>query len=497
MAKKQAESQVMPENGGKEQKRNLAGLVAWFKAKKIRWIGGLLLLAVVIFLLFSILNGNSNTNEEYQTAVVEQGDLIAIVGATGIVEARQTADLKWQTTGRVEHVYVEVNEQVEEGEILADLADNTLPQSVILAQSDLVNAKKELDDLANSTTQSSQKYQDLLQAEKEFRTATDDRDQWNYSGASWERINEARSRFIRLEEELKSSEAAFDAVGDLPDDDPQKIEANQALADAQFARDKALRELNYILGRPYNREVADDFASYDVAQSKLRDAEREWQRVKDGPNADDISAAEARVAAAEATVSLGWIEAPFNGTITRALPKVGDFVSTGTQGFRIDDLSELFVRVDISEVDINRVNVGQKVELIFDAVTAKTYQGEVTEVSSVGVDSGNGVDFEVTLRIIEPDEQVRPGMTAAVNIIVSEINDVLIVPNRAVRLMDGQKVVYLLKNGRLTEINIETGASSDTETQITEGEVSAGDLVVLNPPSFFQSNGGPPPFVRL
>lgn len=496
MAKKQAESQVMPENGGKEQKKNLAGLVAWFKAKKIRWIGGLLLFAVLIFLLFSILNGNSNANEEYQTAVVEQGDLIAIVGATGIVEARQTADLNWQTTGRVEHVYVQVNEQVKEGEILADLADNTLPQTVILAQSDLVNARKELDDLANSTTDSSQKYQDLLQAEKEFRTATDDRDQWNYSGARWDRINAARSRFIQLEEELKSAEAAFDAVGDLPDDDPKKMDAGQVLADAQFARDKALRELNYVLGRPYNREVADDFASYDVALSKLRDAEREWQRVKDGPNSDDISAAEARVAAAEATVSLGWLEAPFNGTVTRALPKVGDSVSTGAQGFRIDDLSEFFVRVDISEVDINRVSVGQKVELSFDAVTAKTYQGEVTEVSSVGVDSGNGVDFEVTLRIIDPDEQVRPGMTAAVNIIVSEIKDVLIVPNRAVRLMDGQRVVYLLKNNRLTEVNVETGASSDTETQITEGEVSPGDLVVLNPPSFFQSNGGPPPFVR-
>ncbi len=133
MAKKQAESKIVPENEGKKQRENLSGLIGWFKAKKIRWIGGLLLFAVLIFLLFSILNGNSNANEEYQTAVVEQGDLIAIVGATGIVEARQTADLNWQTTGRVEHVYVQVNELVKEGEILADLADNTLPQSVILA----------------------------------------------------------------------------------------------------------------------------------------------------------------------------------------------------------------------------------------------------------------------------------------------------------------------------------------------------------------------------
>ena len=211
-----------------------------------------------------------------------------------------------------------------------------------------------------------------------------------------------------------------------------------------MARDKALRTINYIMGKSYDRDVAEDFADYEVALSKVQDAQREWERVKAGANKDDISAAEARVAASEATVSLGWLEAPFDGTVTRAYPKVGDEVSTGTKGFRVDDLSELFVRVNISEVDINRVTIGQPVELSFDAVTGKTYKGEVTEVASVGVDNGSGVDFEVTLKILEPDDQVRPGMTAAVNIIVSEIKNVLVIPNRAIRLKDGQRIVYTL-----------------------------------------------------
>ena len=486
-------------NSGKEEKglkQRYLSLISWFKAKKIRWIGSLVLIAVVLFLVINSLINRANSGNEYQTATVQRGDLIAIVGATGIVEARQTVDLSWQTSGRVEHVFFTINDEVKKGEILAELADNTLPQSVILAQADLVNSKKELDDLINSTTESSQKYQSLLQAEKELRTAKDDRDQWNYSGASWDRIYEARSNFIHSEEELKQYEAKYSAVRELAVDDPIKEDAQKALSDAQFARDKALRELNYILGRPYNREVADDFAAYDVALSKMEDAQREWGRVKNGPNADDISAAEARVAAAEATVSLGWIEAPFDGTITRAEPKVGDNVTSSTPGFRIDDLSELNVKVDISEVDINRVQIGQDVDLTFDAVAGRTFQGEVTQVSSVGVDNGRGVDFEVTVRIVDPDEQVRPGMTAAVNIVVSEINDVLIVPSRAIRLNNGQRIVFLLKDGRLTEVLVGTGASSDTETQITEGELEIGDFVVLNPPSFFQSNGGPPPFVR-
>jgi HlyD family secretion protein len=496
MAKKTAATQNISKNEGKGLKQKYSSLVSWFKAKKVRWIGSLVLLVIVLFLLINSFISRASAGNEYQTALVQRGDLIAIVGATGIVEARQTVDLSWQTSGRVEHVFFTTNDEVKKGEILAELADNTLPQSVILAQADLVNSKKELDDLINSTTESSQKYQALLQAEKELRTAKDDRDQWNYSGASWDRIYEARSNFIRSEEELKQYEAEYSAVRDLAVDDPIKEDAQKALSDAQFARDKALRELNYILGRPYNREVADDFAAYDVALSKMEDAQREWGRVKDGPNADDISAAEARVAAAEATVSLGWIEAPFDGTITRAEPKVGDNVTSGTPGFRIDDLSELNVKVDISEVDINRVQIGQNVDLTFDAVAGRTFQGEVTQVSSVGVDNGRGVDFEVTVKIVDPDEQVRPGMTAAVNIVVSEINDVLIVPSRAIRLNNGQRIVFLLKDGRLTEVLVSTGASSDTETQITEGELAEDDLVVLNPPSFFQSNGGPPPFVR-
>jgi HlyD family secretion protein len=136
------------------------------------------------------------------------------------------------------------------------------------------------------------------------------------------------------------------------------------------------------------------------------------------------------------------------------------------------------------------------VELTFDAVTGKTYQGKVTEVSSVGMDNGSGVDFEVTLRILEPDDQVRPGMTAAVNIIVSEIKNVLVIPSRVIRLKDGQRIVYVLVDGQLKETKIEVGSSSDTQTEITGGDLKEGDVVVLNPPLLFQSNGRPPSFVR-
>jgi len=471
-------------------------LIALFKKCPYLAIGGAFLLSVMIFLLFNVLNSRNDSNSDFQTAIIERGDLIAIVGATGIVEPNQSVELNWETTGRVELVHAVVNDMVEPGDVLAELADNTLPQSVILAQADLVSAKRTLEDLVSSNTESALAYTNLLEAEQKLRDEEEDRDEWNYNDASDESISTARSDFLNAEEKYKVSQLAFAKLASLDDTDQQELKARESLDRDTQERDKALRTLNYILGKSYDQQVAEDFADYDVALAQLEDAQREWERVKDGPNADDISAAEAKVAAAEATVSLGEIEAPFGGTVTKVFPRVGDEVTTGSNAFRIDDLSELFVEIEISEVDINRIVVGQKADLTFDAILGETFAGKVEEVSSVGIDNGGGVDFLVTLQIIDPSAQVHSGMTAAVNIIVSEIKDVLSVPNRAVRLKEGQRIVYILKDGEIQELEVEFGSSSDIYTEIVAGDIEEGDLIVLNPPMEFATNGGPPAFVR-
>jgi len=471
-------------------------IVAFIKKRPYLVIGGSVLIIAIIIFIINNINSRNSLNNEFQTVIIERGNLIAIVGATGIVEPNQSAELNWETTGRVEIVYAAVNDMVEPGEILAELADNTLSQSVILAQADLVSAKRALEDLINSNTESALAYSGLLDAEKNLRDAEEERDDWNYNNASEERIFSARSDFLNAEENYKAAQLTHDNLADLDDTDPQKLDAKKNLDEEKLKRDKTLRTLNYILGKSYDQQVAENFAEYDVALAQLEDAQREWERVKDGPNADDISVAESKIAAAESTVSLGKIEAPFSGTITRANPKVGDEVTAGSGAFRIDDLSELFVEVEISEVDINRVSVGQRADLTFDAIIGETLSGKVIEVSSVGIDNGTGVDFLVTLKIIDPTALVRPGMTAAVNIIVSEIEDVLSVPNRAVRLKEGQRVVYILRDGEIQEVEVEFGSSSDIHSEVVAGKIKEGDLIVLNPPMEFASNGGPPAFMR-
>jgi HlyD family secretion protein len=479
-----------------KKKFSFKGIWQWLTAKPIRWIAILALLVIVIFVINNQNRARNAAMDEYQTVKLERSDMVVIVGATGIVEANQTADLDWQTTGRVESVNVAVNDRVKAGDIMADLADNTLPQSVILAQADLVGAQKALEDLINSNTESAEAYKTLLEAEQDLRDEDDDRDQWNYNDANIDRVNEFRADFIAKEEDYKIYKTAYEAVKDLPTDDPKRVQAKQERDDAKLVRDKALRALNYLLGKAYGQQVAEDFADADIAQAKLNDAQRDWDRVKNGANADDINAAEAKVAAAEATVALGWVEAPFNGTVTQVEPKVGDQVSSGTRAFRIDDLSELYVDVQISEVDINRVVIGQEVELSFDAISGQTYTGDVTEVATVGEDTGSGVDFTVTLRIVDPDKQVRPGMTAAVNIIVTKKENVLAIPSRAVRTSDGQRIVYVLRGNSAQPVNIEVGAISDTSIEVVSGNVKEGDLIILNPPVNLMETSGQPAFTR-
>jgi HlyD family secretion protein len=140
-------------------------------------------------------------------------------------------------------------------------------------------------------------------------------------------------------------------------------------------------------------------------------------------------------------------------------------------------------------VDINQISIGQPVTLAFDAILGKEYQGEVVSVSPVGVLQQGLVSFEVTIRILDADEEVRPGLTAAVQIVVRQVEGALLIPNRAVRWVKGEQIVYVSTSGQsatlesLTRVPVTLGASSDEFTELLEGDLKAEDFIVLNPPS--------------
>ena len=155
----------------------------------------------------------------------------------------------------------------------------------------------------------------------------------------------------------------------------------------------------------------------------------------------------------------------------------------------------MLVDLAVSEVDINQISQDQEVFMTFDAIRLKEYHGIVASVDRVGTSNQGVVDFNVTISLTDADDQVKPGMTAAVNVIVSQLQDVLLVPNRAVRFRDGKQVVYLLQEDQVVPVNIQLGATSDVNSEVIGGDLKVGDVIILNPPVQYESNG-PPPFVR-
>ncbi len=430
--------------------------------------------------------------EDLQTEIIAKGDLTATVGATGSVRSNQTALLSFQTNGTVDFVHQSLGERVSVGEVLATLKRSSVSSQIILAEAELVSAKRALEDLLDSGQASAAAQLALAQAKETLKDV-------EYIGyvrqegyrASSDTIKAAEANLVLANEEVDVAQQRYDhASGEAG-----KALAISNLIAAKQRRDSVQRNLNWYLGKPTENEQALLDADIAIAQARLEDAQRDWERVKDGPNPDDIRAAEARVAASEATLDMARITAPFAGSITSMDVLAGDKISPGTPAFRIDDLTRLLVEVEISEVDINRVALGQSVTLNFDAVLDQVYSGVIVELGLVGISLQGVVSFPVTVEVIDADEAIKPGMTAAVNIIVEQIENVILVPNRAVRVRDGERVVYLLVNGVMTPMPVVLGATSDLYSEVLKGDVNVGDEIILNPPSFIFESGEPPGFM--
>jgi HlyD family secretion protein len=466
-------------------------------SRKVFWIIGILaVLAVAAVIVVTRIIKQNAASASVQTQVLEKGDLLAIVGATGSVRANQTTTLSWQTNGRVAAVNMTVGDLVAAGQILAELAETSLPQNVILAKAELVNAQRTLDNLVSSNANQAQAQLNFANAQQAYNNALWNRQVSNTSRVvNQDQVDAARAAVTLAHDKVDKAEENYNRFTEYADDDPLKAGALSNLANARIALENAQKTLNYYTGSPNTQEVSISEGKIAVAKATLEDAQREWDRLKDGPDPDDIAAAEARIASIQATIDMSRLTVPFNGTVTDVKNLPGDQVNAGSVAFRIDDLSRMLVDVMVPEVDINSIKVGQEVDLVFDAISNRSYTGKVVEVARVGTTSAGVVNFEVTIEILDPDEQVLPGMTAAVNIVISNLQDILLIPNRAVRLVDGKRVIYLMKNGVQTAVEVEIGASSDTMSEYISGDVKAGDVIILNPTIDFSGfSSGRPPF---
>jgi HlyD family secretion protein len=421
--------------------------------KKNRTILIILLLVVVVASAFIFVRrSNADPASQFQTAAIERGNLTATIGATGTVRAKQTAVLVWQSAGTVDTVNVKVGDNIPAGFVMAYLSKTSLPQSVIMAEADLVDAQKALDELLSSDTARAQAEIDLEIAQEAYDKAAN---YLHYLQVA-PRVPQTETRVF-----LQQRRWGWEYIA--------KTKPFKGPAPAEW--------------------ITDAESDLALKTSQLEDAQREFDRLNNG-NTEEIAAAQARVDAAQATLNMAHVISPFAGTVTESYPLSGDQVNAADTAFRLDNLSSLLVDVEVSEVDINSVEIGQPVTLSFDAILGKEYHGEVVEVTQAGTADEGVVNFTVTVELTDVDSLVKPGMTAAVNIVVKEMKDVLLVQNRAVRLVDGERVVYVLVDGQPVKKQIRLGSSSDTVSVVSSGDVKEGDVIILNPPAEF-GPGGP------
>jgi HlyD family secretion protein len=183
------------------------------------------------------------------------------------------------------------------------------------------------------------------------------------------------------------------------------------------------------------------------------------------------------------------VSAPISGTISGLALQEGSVIpaqaiSSGSSNqvtsqniANITTSAIPIVAADLSEVDIPKVQVGNKATLTFDAFPDKTFTGKVFSINTTGTVSSGVTSYLVTVTLDTENALIYPNMSAAVNIIVNVKDNVLSVPFAAVQTQNGQQYVRVLKNGAVENVNVTTGISSDTNTEITSG-LNEGDAVV-------------------
>lgn len=453
---------------------------ASFAKHRVRWIVltavGVLLVAGLVILFMP-----TTTTTNVSTTAITTGKIITSISATGTVSAAQTVTLAWQTTGEIGAVAVKVGDKVTKGQDLADLLTTSLPQDVILAQSYLVTYQQNLESVKNSYSATAAAQLALANARSALIAA-----QTAYTASGWNRgtsnqIDEANATLVLDKQAYEKAQANFDKVSSLATDNPDYVQAASLLATAHQTYESALADVAYLEGNYSSSEVSVAQANLAVAQAAYDDAEREWERLENGPTEADIAAAQARVDSEQALLDEANLTAPFDGTVTQVYATVGDQVtSTGTAAIRIDDLSSYLIDISVSEMDISSVKVGQKATITFDAISDKTYNGDVIAVSQAGSVSQDSAYFTATVKVTDADSLVLPGMTATTSIISTEIDNALLVPTTAIQSSFNSKSVYVLRNGSFVSVTVTTGSVSGTNTQVESNNLKEGDLVATN-----------------
>lgn len=419
----------MAMSNDKEKIQNLLGEEGQTgMSKRKRWALGFITVAIISAVSWWM--GNKDAAPRYLTEAVKQGVLQVEVTANGTLEAEQEVTIGSELSGIVEKVFVDVNDTIKEGQVLIELDTAKLKASVEKAKAALASAQA---------------------AQKEAQAT----------------LNEANAKYKRLLNVRKLSGGKTPAQTEL---------------DEQAA------------------VVARSQASVDTAAAQIQTAQAELET-------------------AQTDLTKAYISSPIDGVVLARSVEPGYAVAASLQAVELltlaSDLKTLDLEIDVDEADVSVVKPGQKATFTVSAYPNKNFPATLTKVAYGPTESETiVVTYTAYLKVTNNELLLRPGMTATARIVTEQRQNALLVPNTALRfapsvskgsgsavdtLMMGpprssnkvskevggvttqrKNTVWVLRSGSAQEIDIITGASDGTYTEVISGDLKEGDLVITS-----------------
>jgi HlyD family secretion protein len=429
--------------------------------KALYWIAGIVVVLLIAGFAYTQLSrprtrtfrSGANASAQATTSKVVSLDLTQNVQASGSLQAQPSASLTWNTDGVVETVNVKAGDQVKAGDVIMKLKPSTVDASILSAQSDLLTAQKDLQDVMSSSDTN------LAQAAVDLNTAQD-------------AFDKAQTYLHYLQNNDKVPQTNVNAY--------TETKSNSWMYVYKTKLFKGPAPQDWI-----------DNAQNDLAlkKAKLADAQRTYDYYKNGQNAQEVTAAQAKVDAAQATVDTMSVIAPFDGEVLYIDSQPGDVVSTGTAAADVANMNQLYIDALVDETDIADVQMGAPITATLDAVPDLQLTGKVAAINPVGQNTSGLVKYTVRIAIdkVSGQDFLPLGATANVTIQVEPAVTGLGVPTSFVKKDDqGEYVLAMQPGSGPKRVDVVTGTIVGDHVVVT-GNLKVGEVLT----NFQRGNGTP------
>ena len=374
--------------------------------------------------------GNQSSAPQYMTAKVERGNLRNTVTATGTLQAVTTVQVGSQASGTLSALNADFNSVVKKGQVIAQLDPAVSKAQVDQARANLQQARAALQQSIASVAGSRAGVSDAQAKALAARSTV----QNNQSGVSSAQANLAVLKaqlddalaFLKQQEYLMKSGVIAQRDYDLADTAYKTAEARYNQAAAQLSQAVLSEQSSAGSG------VAQSQAQVQQSQAQVQQSQAQVQQAQ-----AQVQQAEAALRLAEVNLAHTTITSPIDGIVVSRDVNVGQTVAASLSAptlFTIaGDLTDMQVIANIDQADIGVVEQAKSVRFSVDAFPGKDFDGKIQQMRLNPVNVQNVVTYNVVIDVSNPDQKLKPGMTANLTITIDERNNVLKVPNSALR----------------------------------------------------------------